>query len=826
MTQTVENPGVDSTGVQDNFTDRGRSRKHFRVWARVHRDEMERLGLQAVLCRTMVDKDGEKKTEPLPETTGKSPAFGTFILPQGLSYIRPAFRPPTNAFVLDVDRKPGKPDGALTLARVEEDLGELPATQRLTAHGFDNPAGRMLFRIPDGFFVNERFFDQFGGEIDVVRTGWRYCMTVGDEHPRTGAPVVCYNPDGSVGDVWPVSEWPMLPPDWLLALAEWEADNPSSALDLEDDPDEGALDRMMSWASAKAMSDTALARVTACIDGGAAYREALMKASQTIGGFIGSIYPDESAAEAALFEAVAKVWKNEPVADEIQLISSGLERGGSRKWVVMPPPEPVLPAEAEPAESVQLDMLASPMEPALCARQLGHYLTDNDRTVLVSQAEWLRYDSTHYEPMSAGKVRSLLYLLTEHVEYLDGKGRSKKWAPNPSKINALTDAYASLHDTFADMGEWIGRMAERPDTGPVLIPCRNGILDVQNKILLPHDPRWYFTYCLPADYNPDAAAPHWGKLLEAQWGDQPLTMQSLQEWFGYVLSGRTDLHKAALLYGPRRSAKGTIARVLQSLLGQKYSVGLSLSSFTSGFGLGATITSPLAVLGDVRWSGLQSASQVVSRILEITGEDRITIDRKYRDPWSGTLPTRLMFMSNDEPTLPDTSGALASRFLVFATRRSFLDQEDPQLGAKLHAELAGILNWAIEGYDRLSSVGMFTKPEGADAQLRRMAGAGSNVSGFLYECCDMKCPDVKTSRNELYEAYRLWCIDQHIDQRFIVDKPRFGQALNSTVTQPLDEQPRVHVGGKRVRVYVGVKLRPEYRPDAPGAEFDDGFDDY
>jgi phage/plasmid-associated DNA primase len=35
---------------------------------------------------------------------------------------------------------------------------------------------------------------------------------------------------------------------------------------------------------------------------------------------------------------------------------------------------------------------------------------------------------------------------------------------------------------------------------------------------------------------------------------------TLQEWFGYILSGRTDLQKILLLIGPRRSGKGTTSR--------------------------------------------------------------------------------------------------------------------------------------------------------------------------------------------------------------------------------------------------------------------------
>jgi hypothetical protein len=42
----------------------------------------------------------------------------------------------------------------------------------------------------------------------------------------------------------------------------------------------------------------------------------------------------------------------------------------------------------------------------------------------------------------------------------------------------------------------------------------------------------------------------------------------LGEWFGYVISGRTDLHKIFLNVGPTRGGKGVIARIETALIGK------------------------------------------------------------------------------------------------------------------------------------------------------------------------------------------------------------------------------------------------------------------
>jgi putative DNA primase/helicase len=46
----------------------------------------------------------------------------------------------------------------------------------------------------------------------------------------------------------------------------------------------------------------------------------------------------------------------------------------------------------------------------------------------------------------------------------------------------------------------------------------------------------------------------------------------------------------------------------------------------------------------------------VERLLSISGEDTITIDRKYRDPWTGRLPARFMILTNELPRFSDSSG--------------------------------------------------------------------------------------------------------------------------------------------------------------------------
>jgi len=69
--------------------------------------------------------------------------------------------------------------------------------------------------------------------------------------------------------------------------------------------------------------------------------------------------------------------------------------------------------------------------------------------------------------------------------------------------------------------------------------------------------------------------PRWRLFIAEVFGDDIEAVELLQDWFYYVLTGRTDLHKMLLWIGPKRGGKGTVARVLKKLIGADAYTGLA-----------------------------------------------------------------------------------------------------------------------------------------------------------------------------------------------------------------------------------------------------------
>src|SRR4029079_19800526 len=131
------------------------------------------------------------------------------------------------------------------------------------------------------------------------------------------------------------------------------------------------------------------------------------------------------------------------------------------------------------------------------------------------------------------------------------------------------------------------------------------------------------------------------------------SIETLQEFAGYSLTGETRLQKIPLLLGPTRSGKGTIVRVLTAMLGAANVCAPTLSGLATNFGLWSLIGKQLAIISDARLSGRTDQATVVERLLAISGEDSITIDRKNMAPITQRLTTRIWILTNELPRLSD-----------------------------------------------------------------------------------------------------------------------------------------------------------------------------
>ncbi len=432
-------------------------------------------------------------------------------------------------------------------------------------------------------------------------------------------------------------------------------------------------------------------------------------------------------------------------------------------------------------------------------------LTDGLLTLHRWRGGWWVWRQSYWIEAEDGAILSLLYRFAEKAVYTAGK-EAAPWAPNRRKIGDLIEALAAICILPADRDQpsWL----DDRSMGAV-VSLANGLLEVEGRRLVPHTPRFFNQTSVPFAYRPGAPEPtRWLKFLNDLWPGEPDAIKLLGEWFGYVISGRLDLQKIFLNVGPTRGGKGVIARILTALIGRRNVAGPTLNSLGGEFGLAPLIGKPLAVISDARFAGRDS-STVIERLLSISGEDTLTVNRKYRDQWTGKLPCRLHVISNELPKLSDASTAIIGRIVLLPTTRSWLGKEDHDLEPMLQAEMTGVLNWSLAGLARLTNNGgRFTRLPTADDAIIAMRDLASPVAAFVRERCRIDAAREITVE-ELYVAYRSWCDDSgHVK----ATKQNFGRDLRAAVPSVRVQRPRE--GETRPRFYTGIGLAGEADTEA------------
>lgn len=456
----------------------------------------------------------------------------------------------------------------------------------------------------------------------------------------------------------------------------------------------------------------------------------------------------------------------------------------------------------------ELDLVPPPKEPAAVARAIADRLwrRQNDGVLLLRywRGGFWRWEVSHWAEAERTSMLAQLYRALETAEWEDAKGSPQPWSPNRHRIADVVEATQALTFTpeTIDPPAWVGGIGSHPAHS--LVSCRNGLLHIPSRKLLAHDPRFFNRVSVPFDYLPDAPPPkRWSEFLESLWPDDEESVDALAEFFGYVLSGDTSLHRIMLLIGPTRAGKGVIARVLEALVGKKNVAGPTLASLSTNFGLAPLVGKSLAVISDARLAG-PGTHLVVERLLTVSGEDMVTVDRKFREPWTGKLGARFLIISNELPCFGDSSRAIARRFVVLLLRNTWLGQENPRLTNELLEELPGILNWALDGLDRLQQRGCFTEPAASKEAVVALEDLASPVSAFIRDHCDV-APGREVAVDTLFAAWRSWCEEQ--GQHKPGTAQVFGRNLRAVV--PGLGMRRPNEGDGKRRYYQGITLKSQ-----------------
>lgn len=362
---------------------------------------------------------------------------------------------------------------------------------------------------------------------------------------------------------------------------------------------------------------------------------------------------------------------------------------------------------------------------------------------------------------------------------------------------------------------------------PGTIAVENGLVyldaaadDAGDDALRDLEPDDYALTRLPVEYDPDATADEWKEFV----GDvvEPDKIDAVQEYVGYALHrGAMPYSKALLLVGSGSNGKTTFLNVVRDLLGEDHTTTKAVHKFDEDNHV-ADLYGALANI-DADLSEGSLSSEGIATFKRLVGGDKIDARKLYEDAFSFKPTAKHLYACNQ---VPDVSSYVSDHDVAFWRRWIVVEfpnyfppgARDPDLEDRLTTDdtLAGVLNWAIDGWARLRDQDSFTNVESHDETRQLWQSWGESVEKFIAECVERDEDADRLSTGDAYARYQAWCRENDADA---VGRRRF----TDTLKQEDVDYGRHRIDGKAQRGYKSLGLADDV-PDLEDDEDDDNDD--
>jgi len=239
------------------------------------------------------------------------------------------------------------------------------------------------------------------------------------------------------------------------------------------------------------------------------------------------------------------------------------------------------------------------------------------------------------------------------------------------------------------------------------------------------------------------------------------TKKVVQEMFGYCYLPKQRFEVAFLLYGPMRTMKSTTLYVLEKLLGTENIQSMSLQQLVNdNFAPAWLFGVPANICADLSSKELRNTAM----FMKIIGQDSITAGKKFEHQITFTPGTKLIFSCNVIPGTTNKNMAFYRRWCIMEFNIQTKEGEvDVLMREKLLEELPGILNWSLEGLDRILKNNKLSFPI-SDADVKDLYEKGSDsIQSFIYKEIDCEDDEGEIKKREVYKKYKEYCRENRLN---------------------------------------------------------------
>lgn len=351
-----------------------------------------------------------------------------------------------------------------------------------------------------------------------------------------------------------------------------------------------------------------------------------------------------------------------------------------------------------------------------------------------------------------------------------------------------------------------------PSIDPNYMVFINGRLDLRTMEFGPNDPSVFQTSYLNFEYDPNARyCPNFDAYIDSASDGDPEIKELMLQMHGYIASSSMEAKVFFLLIGEGDTGKSLTINFDTLMFTNDFVSTVELQALGDRFSSGNLVNMRINIGGDLPNKPI--TPDVVKHVKGITGNDRMTAEKKYIQPFSFKPTCKLIFATNHPLILQQQDEQFCERLVVVPFEHKIpKDKQDHDLLNKLRVELPAIFNRILSAYLRLCANNFEFKKIGAlsdylavpSTEVIQALNIEEAITDFFdtyYEITDN--PDDFVSIKQLYTEFNAYYCQQY---KLSVNQDKFSktfkQLYDNTDTNGL---PRKFQGNSCGRGYQGIK---------------------
>lgn len=310
--------------------------------------------------------------------------------------------------------------------------------------------------------------------------------------------------------------------------------------------------------------------------------------------------------------------------------------------------------------------------------------------------------------------------------------------------------------------EGIPVLPDEMDSFTDYLNCQNGIINLRNGELMPHDSSFMMTKCSHAEYDntSDKQPQLWFKFLDDVTNGDKELQRYLQKCIGYSLTGSTREQCAFFLYGGGNNGKSTFLDIVSELLGS-YSANVQPKTIMSERNNDSGANSDIARLKSTRFVTSEESDEGVrlneGLIKQLTGSSKVTCRFLYGDEFEYEPEFKIWMGTNNKPVIRGTDFGIWRRIRLIPFEVNIPKEKiDKNLKYKLRKELPQILNWAVKGCIMWQKEGL-EMPKSVEKATSDYKNEMDMLAAFCDACLNIDYQsNNKIMASDLFEVYSIW----------------------------------------------------------------------